>query len=87
MSGRRDFAVTLLVVLWGLSLGLWGGQGEGNVIDVDRLLAGGAAAGPALEERLQEQDRLRECQAGRWRFGCWRSRVRKPCAAVTSAVW
>ena len=42
---------------------------EGELVEVDLLLAGGAAAGPALEDRLQELDGFRECQAGRWAFG------------------
>jgi hypothetical protein len=33
---------------------------------VDGLLAGGTAAGPALEQRLEQQDCLGEGQAGRW---------------------
>ena len=60
---------------------------EGYVGVVDRLVTGGAAAGPAFEEGLEQEDCLREGQAGRGRFGFCRSRVRKPCAAVTSAVW
>jgi hypothetical protein len=54
-----------LIVLCYVSFGLWGGLGERDVIEVDGLLAGAAAAGPALEERLHEQHGLRECQAGR----------------------
>jgi len=38
---------------------------EGELVEVDRLLAGLTAAVPALEDRLQEQHGLRECQAGR----------------------
>ena len=60
---------------------------EVELVEVDGLLAGGAAAGPALEDRLQEQHGLLECQAGRGTKGCSRSRVRNPWAAVTSAVW
>ena len=56
-------------------------------MEVDGLLAGGAAAGPALEDWLEQEDCLWEGQAGRWAFGFSRSRVRKPCAAVTNAVW
>jgi hypothetical protein len=67
--GHANIAITMdryghLVVLCWLSLGL-GWLGEWNVIEVDGLLAGAAAAGPALEERLHEQHGLRECQAGR----------------------
>ena len=67
-------------------LGLWGWLGEGDVVEVDGPLAGLAAAGPALEERLHEQHCFRECQAGRGGFGFCRFRVRKPCAAVTRAA-
>ena len=56
-------------------------------VDVDGSLTGSAAAGPAPEERLQEQHGLRERQAGRGRKGFSRSRVRNPWAAVTIAVW
>jgi hypothetical protein len=38
---------------------------EGQVGEVDWLLAGLAAAGPALEDRLHQQHGLRECQSGR----------------------
>ena len=55
--------------------------------EVDRLLAGLAAAGPAIEQWLEQLNCLGKGQAGRWRFGFCRSRVRNPCAAVTSAVW
>jgi hypothetical protein len=34
-------------------------------IEIDWSLTGLAAAGPALEERLEQVDRLREGQAGR----------------------
>jgi hypothetical protein len=34
--------------------------------EIDRLLAGLAAAGPALEEWLEQLDCLGEGQAGRW---------------------
>jgi hypothetical protein len=37
-----------------LSLDLWGRTAERNVIDVDGLLTGGAAAVPTLEEGLHE---------------------------------
>jgi hypothetical protein len=62
-------------------------QSECESVDLDGPLTGSAAAVPALEERLQEQHGLRECQAGRGRKGLSRSRVRNPCAAVTIAVW
>jgi hypothetical protein len=39
---------------------------QGQVVEIDRLLTGVAAAGPALEERLEQEDCLREGQAGRW---------------------
>jgi hypothetical protein len=64
-----------------------GGGVQRQIIEVNGLVAGGAVAGPALEEGLQEQHGLFECQAGRGGFGFCRSRVRKPCAAVTRAVW
>ena len=35
-------------------------------VEIDWLLAGLAAAGPALEQGLEQEDRLREGQAGRW---------------------
>jgi len=38
---------------------------EREIVEVDGLVAGGAVAGPALEEGLQEQHGLFECQAGR----------------------
>jgi hypothetical protein len=38
---------------------------EWELVEVDCLLAGLAAAGPALEDRLHQQHGLRECQAGR----------------------
>src|SRR5450432_1443749 len=63
----------------------WSAQRE--IVEIDWLLAGGAAAGPALPDGLQQQHRLRECQSGRWRFGSARSSVRKPWAAVTSVQW
>jgi hypothetical protein len=50
-------------------------------------LAGLAAAGPALEHRLEQVNCLRKSQAGRGTKGFRRSRVRKPYAAVTRAVW
>ena len=60
---------------------------EVQVVQIDRLLADGAAAGPALEKRLEQEDCLWEGQAGRGAFGFCRSRVRNPWAAVTRAVW
>jgi hypothetical protein len=38
---------------------------EGELVEVDWLLAGLAAAGPALEHWLEREDCLREGQAGR----------------------
>ena len=63
------------------------GRVKGELVEIDGLLTGLAAAGPALEDRLHQQHGLRECQAGRRRKGFSRSRVRNPWAAVTSAVW
>jgi len=60
---------------------------EGQVSEVDGLLAGGAAAGPAAHQWLEQENCLGKGQAGRWRFGFCRSRVRNPCAAITSAQW
>ena len=37
-----------------------------EVVEVNGLLTGVAAAGPALEQWLEQEDRLRESQAGRW---------------------
>jgi len=42
------------------------GSAEEELDEVDGLVAGGAAAGPALEQRLEQFDCLGECQAGRW---------------------
>jgi hypothetical protein len=39
---------------------------EGELVEVDWLLAGFAAAGPALEDRLEQSDCPGEVQAGRW---------------------
>jgi hypothetical protein len=50
--------------LLGLSFGL-SGWVQGETVEFDWLLAGLAAAGPALEERLEQLDCLREGQAGR----------------------
>jgi hypothetical protein len=83
--GSRFRALGFSRTLVGGSFSSWQGQGESG--EVDRLLAGGAAAGPAAQQRLEQQDCLGERQAGRWRFGSARSRVRNPCAAITSAQW
>ena len=48
-----------------------------ELVEVDGLVAGSAAAVPTTQEGLQEQHRLRECQAGRRAFGESRSKVRK----------
>jgi hypothetical protein len=50
------------------------GEVEVELVGVDGLLAGLAAAGPALEERLQQQYRSWECQADRG------------CASVTARI-
>ena len=60
---------------------------EDELVEVDGLLAGSAVAVPTAQDGLQEQHRLRECQAGRRAFGHIRSSVRKACAQVTSAQW
>jgi hypothetical protein len=73
----QDTSRTLLLPSWE----------EGELVEVDRLLAGAAMAVPTAQQRLQEQHRLRECQAGRRAFGHIRSSVRKACAQVTSAQW
>jgi hypothetical protein len=39
---------------------------EKELDEVDGLLAGGTAAGPALEQGLEQLDCLGEGQAGRW---------------------
>ena len=52
-----------------------------------RLAAGVTVPGPAVEEWFEQADRLGECEARRRAFGSRRSRVRKACAVVTSAVW
>jgi hypothetical protein len=46
---------------------------EGELVEVDGLVAGSAAAGPAAQDGLQEQQRLRQRQAGRGAFGSSRS--------------
>jgi hypothetical protein len=59
---------------------------ERELVEFDGLVAGSAAAGPAAQEGLEEQHRLRQCgPAAGWRHR--RSRVREACAQVTSAVW
>src|SRR5207244_4577996 len=60
---------------------------EGELVEVDLLVAGAAATGPAAQDGLEEQHRLRQCQAGRGAFGSSRSSVRKAWAQVTSAQW
>src|SRR5712692_11002439 len=60
---------------------------EDELVGVDVLLTGAAAVGPAAQDGLQQQHRLRQCQAGRRAGGHRRSRVRKAWAQVTSAVW
>ncbi len=57
---------TLLLAAWD----------EEELVEVDGLLAGSAAAGPAAEDGLEEQHRLRQCQAGRGAFGSSLSSVR-----------
>ena len=56
-------------------------------VEVDRLAAGLAMAGRAVQQRLQQSHCSGQRQAGRRGFGRSRSRVRKPCAALTRAVW
>ncbi len=41
---------------------------EGELVEVDGLVTGSAAAGPAAQDGLEEQHRLREGQAGPQRF-------------------
>ena len=60
---------------------------EKKPVEVDRLSAGLAMAGPTAQQRLQQSHCSGQRQAGRRAFGRSLSRVRKPCAAVTSAVW
>jgi len=38
---------------------------KGEPVEIDWVLAGLAAAGPALEERLEQENCLRKRQAGR----------------------
>ena len=42
------------------------GSMEEELDKVDGLVAGGAAAGPALEQGLEQFDCLGKSQAGRW---------------------
>src|SRR5215212_3336633 len=60
---------------------------ELELVEVDGLSAGSAAAVPTAQHRLEKSNRLRQCQAGRSAFGQSRSSVRKACAQVTSAQW
>ena len=60
---------------------------ERQLLEIDWLSAGAAAAGPAAQNGLEEQHRLRQRQTGRRTFGSSRSSVRKACAQVTSAQW
>jgi len=39
---------------------------ERELVEIDGLLTGVAAAGPAFEQWLEQEDRLRKAQAGRW---------------------
>ena len=76
-ASGRPVSRTLLLTSWE----------EDELVEVDGLMAGAAVAVPTAQEGLQEQHRLRECQAGRGAFGHIRSSVRKACAQVTSAQW
>ena len=58
---------------------------EFELFEVDGLVAGAAAVGPAAQDGLQEQHGLRQCQAGRWAGGHRRSDVRKAWAQATRA--
>lgn len=49
--------------------------------------AGGAGAGPAPQQVLEDVEDLVEGQAGMWAFGSSRRRVRKAWAAVTRVTW
>src|SRR5260370_37544841 len=60
---------------------------EDELVEVEGVSAGWAAAGPTVQDGLEQQHRLRQCQAGRGAFGSSRSRVRKAWAQVTSAQW
>jgi hypothetical protein len=59
---------------------------EVQAVELDGLVADLAAAGPALEEGLEQLDCPGQGQAGRGAKGWSRSRVRKPWAALTRAV-
>src|SRR3954462_5874036 len=60
---------------------------ERELAQVNWLMAAAAAAGPAAQDGLQQQHRLRQRQTGRRARGRRRSSVRKAWAQVTSAVW
>jgi hypothetical protein len=60
---------------------------ERELVEIDRLVAAAAATGPAAQDGLQQQHRLRQRQTGRRALGRRRSSVRKAWAQVTSAVW
>ena len=50
---------------------------EHQLVEVDGLVTGAAAAGPTAHDGLKEQHRLRQRQTGRRTFGSRRSKVRK----------
>lgn len=58
-----------------------------QLLEVDGLITGSAAAVPTPQKGLQEQHRLRQRQTGRRTFGESRSKVRKAWAQVTRAQW
>jgi hypothetical protein len=68
---QQGFLALVAAVVSGLSTALLGsfvllvGVRE-ELVEVDWLPAGLAAAGPTLEDWLQGEHCLRECQAGRW---------------------